>query len=71
MNADGSGQHAVIDDGEINSKPGWFHDGSTIYFHRTIVLGHPFNIWRINPNGSGLTEVISPEPSYANEYPSQ
>jgi Tol biopolymer transport system component len=71
MNGDGSGQHAVIDDGEINSKPGWFNDGSTIYFHRTIVLGHPFNVWRINPDGTGLAEVITPEPSYANEYPSQ
>jgi TolB protein len=71
MSADGTNEHAVIDDGKINSKPGWFHDGSAIYFHRTTVVGIPFNVWRINPDGTGLAEVITPAPSYANEYPSQ
>src|SRR4029079_10782600 len=36
MQADGSDQHAVIDDGNINSKPAWSTDGSTIYFHRLV-----------------------------------
>jgi Tol biopolymer transport system component len=71
MNADGTNKHAVIDDGEVNSKPGWLRDGSAIYFHRTLVVGRPFNIWKIRPDGTGLTEVITPEPAYANEYPSQ
>lgn len=71
MNANGTNQHAVIDDGNINSKPGWFHDGSEIYFHRSAIVGVPFDIWRIAPDGTGLTQVIAPAPSYANEYPSQ
>ena len=70
MNPDGTNQTAVIDDGGINSKPGWSLDSSTIYFHRIPVSGGtPFNVWKILPDGTGLTEVILPRPSYANEYP--
>ncbi|MGH9837306.1 MAG: hypothetical protein ACREEM_00805 [Blastocatellia bacterium] len=72
MAPDGANQTAVIDDGGINSKPDWSLDSSTIYFHR-IPPGAPpgslFNVWKILPNGTGLTEVILPRPAYINEYP--
>ncbi|MGA8514661.1 MAG: hypothetical protein WB821_07800, partial [Burkholderiaceae bacterium] len=32
--ANGSNQRALIDDGQINSKPAWSLDGNSIYFHR-------------------------------------
>ena len=72
MNADGTNQIAVIDDGGINSKPGWSLDSATIYFHRippNAPNGTVFNIWKIKPDGTGLTELILPRPTYVNEYP--
>jgi Tol biopolymer transport system component len=72
MGADGSAQQAVIDDGGINSKPAWRHDGSAIVFHRippNAPAGSVFNIWRVTAEGKDLTEVIRPRPAYVNEYP--
>ena len=70
MNPDGANQTAVIDDGGINSKPAWTLDSSAIYFHRLPVgMAAPFNVWKISPDRTGLTEVILPRPPYANEYP--
>lgn len=70
MNPDGSGQTAVIDDGQVNSKPAWSLDGKTIYFHRTAAAGLSFNVWSIKPDGTGLTQIITPAPlTYSNEYP--
>jgi Tol biopolymer transport system component len=72
MQPDGKGQQPVIDDGGINSKPAWRHDGASITFHRIPPNAPPksvFNIWSISPEGKGLTEYIQPRPSYVNEYP--
>ena len=72
MRPDGSGQQPVIDDGGINSKPAWSHDGSEILFHRippNAPIGSRFNIWKITPEGKDLTEIINPRPSYVNEFP--
>lgn len=72
MNFNGSDQRPIIDDGGINSKPGWALDSSVIYFHRIPPAGPPgsvFNVWRIRPDGTALTEVITPRPAYVNEYP--
>ena len=69
MGADGSNQHAVIDDGNINSKPAWSTDGSTIYFHRLVYGGEKgFQIWKVAPDGSGLTE-LSKGQAGSNEFP--
>jgi Tol biopolymer transport system component len=72
MNTNGTGQTSVIDDGGINSKPGWALDSSTIYFHRIPPHAPPgtlFNLWKVSPSGNGLTEVILPRPVYVNEFP--
>lgn len=69
MNVNGSGKTAVINDGNVNSKPEWASDSSMIYFHRAVGGAQSFNLWRITPSGTGLTEVIIPRPSYSNEYP--
>jgi len=69
-NADGSGAHAVIDDGQINSKPAWSLDGRTLYFHRMVPLtAMRWGIYRIAPDGSGLTGLTTSAPGN-NEYPS-
>ncbi len=75
MDADGSNQRALIDDGSINSKPGWGLDSNTIWFHRWALGTTLFNVWRIDVDGTGLTEVIEPERNlgifgeYDNEFP--
>ena len=73
MNPDGSGEHAVIDDGSINSKPNWSVDGDWIYFHRWGLGRTLFNIFKIRPDGTELTE-LDPRPQfgfgeYDNEFP--
>lgn len=75
MDADGWNQRAVIDDGGINSKPAWSLDGQWIYFHRAVtwVPGYVFSVWKIRPDGTGLTELILPRAADFshdhNEYP--
>jgi Tol biopolymer transport system component len=69
MDADGSNPHPVIDDGNVNSKPAWSTDGSTIYFHRLVYGGEKgFQIWRIAPDGSDLTEISGGQGG-SNEFP--
>jgi Tol biopolymer transport system component len=69
-NSNGSGQHYLINDGNINSKPAWSTNGSLIYFHR-LVLGtdQAFGIWSIHSNGTGLTELLAPDGTVGFEYP--
>lgn len=67
----------IIDDGSINSKPGWALDSDTIWFHRWTLGTTLFNIWTIRKDGTGLREVITPvrDPltgrfgTYDNEFP--
>jgi len=67
--ADGKNPHAVIDDGNVNSKPDWSPDGTTIDFHRLVFpLTRSFGIWSIHPDGSGLTELTEGQQG-ASEYP--
>jgi Tol biopolymer transport system component len=56
-NADGSNARALIDDGQINSKPAWSLDGQTIFFHRMVPPDYRFRVFRIGKDGSGLTEL--------------
>lgn len=68
MAADGSGQRTVIDDGEINSKPHWGHDG-LLYFHRMEITKETrFRLFRIHPDGTGL-EALIPDAPGNNEFP--
>ncbi len=53
----------MIDDGEINSKPHWGADGA-LYFHRMeFSTQKRFRLFRIQPDGSNLTELIREDPS--------
>jgi len=68
--ADGSDQHRLTDDNQINSKPEWSRDGKTIYFHR-FEMGRltGFSIFSIGVDGSAMAEVTAGQPG-VNEFPS-
>jgi TolB protein len=73
MRPDGAEQRGLVADLQINSKPAWSADSGAIYFHRLPLGRTSFNIFRVNSDGTGLTElqtrpVVGPGP-YANEYP--
>lgn len=59
----------LIDDGNINSKPAWSRDGQTIFFHRMVPPDYRFQVFRINRNGTGLTELTLGTPGIS-EHPS-
>lgn len=73
MNADGTNQHSLINDGGINSKPNWYTGSATIYFHRQVPpgTGPPlFNVYRISASGGTPTLVLADDKgAYNNEYP--
>ena len=73
MGSDGSNQHPLVADLQVNSKPAWSDDGRWVFFHRLAAGQTLFGIWRIHPDGTGLSEIdghpaTGPTP-YANEYP--
>jgi Tol biopolymer transport system component len=58
MAADGSNQHNLTNDRQINSKPAWSLDGRRVYFHRLQPgKSSRWSIFAINPDGTGLTEI--------------
>ena len=69
--ADGSNVRLVTDDENVNSKPEWDPDGSTLYFHR-LVYGdsNQFKLWRIAVDGTQLEQVFDDQPA-VNEFPSR
>ena len=70
MNANGSNQHWLINDGNINSKPDWSVDGTTIFFHRMVGIV-PFNVYRIPATGGAPVRVLADNSAtfFVNEYP--
>lgn len=61
----------LIDDGNINSKPAWSLDGQTIFFHRMVPSeGLRFRVFKIKPDGTGLTELTPGASSGNSEHPS-
>jgi TolB protein len=69
MDANGANPKAIIDDGQVNSKPAWSLDGATIYFHRLVFPAtHGFSVWSIHPDGTGLQEITASQPG-VNEFP--
>ncbi len=69
-NADGSDQRRLTDDDQINSKPEWSRDSSTVFFHRLeLPRLTGFSIFAVNADGSGLHEVTAGQPG-VNEFPS-
>jgi Tol biopolymer transport system component len=70
MPAGGGAPVAVIDDGQINSKPQWSADGTGILFHRLMPgVMTRWNIFRVRPDGAGLLE-LNPGAPGNNEFPS-
>lgn len=58
MQADGSEQHNLTNDGQLNSKPHWSRDGQRIYFHRLVPgVDTHWRICALNFDGTGLTEI--------------
>jgi Tol biopolymer transport system component len=68
-NADGSDARALIDDGQINSKPAWSLDGKTIFFHRMMPPDYRFRVFRISVDGTKLTELTVGDRA-TSEFPS-
>jgi len=57
MNADGSGQTRLTNDGGRDVSPGWSPDGSKIIF--TSDRTGNWQIWTIDPSGNNATRVVS------------
>jgi TolB protein len=57
MNADGSGQVQITDNGVLDATPTWSPDGNQIVFHRPV--GGLFQLWSMNPDGTGQTQLTT------------
>ena len=69
MDPDGGAVRTVINDGEVNSKPGWSLDDETIFFHRMEPsVSLRFRIFEIHPDGGGVNELVPGAPGI-NEFP--
>ena len=71
MNANGTGVVSVTNDVNINSKPTWSPDGTTVYFHR-FVYGAPspkWDIYRTPSSGGGALTQVSPGAPDNNTFP--
>jgi Tol biopolymer transport system component len=69
MNADGSDQKNLTNDRQLNSKPHWSPDGSSIFFHRFMPgQSDRWHIFRIGADGTGLTDLSKDAPGNS-EYP--
>ncbi len=66
---DGNNVRDLINDGQVNSKPAWSLDGQTVYFHRMVPPDYRFRVFRINVDGTGLTELTRGAAGNS-EYPS-
>lgn len=68
MDRDGANKRSLTNDDQINSKPNWSRDGSLIYFHRFDRSINRWQIFTIQPDGSGLRNIAPGAPGN-NEYP--
>ena len=64
----------LTDDGNVNSKPSWSGDGTTIYFHRHVYgrdrAPLQFGLWSVDVTGGEMTALDTGRPPAANdEYP--
>ena len=50
----------ILNDGHVNTLPRWSPDSSQLYFHRLrFKKDKKFGLWRINQDGSNLTNIIN------------
>ena len=67
--ARGAEPKRLIGDDNINSKPSWSLDDTTIYFHRAVAgLRNGFQIWAVKADGTDLRELTKDQGG-SNEYP--
>jgi Tol biopolymer transport system component len=72
MIADVNGSHRrdLTHDSDVNSKPAWSTDGSTIYFHRLLVgRSEAFGIWAIAAEGGAPRPILPARGTTSSEYP--
>ncbi len=70
MDADGGNVGRITDDANVNSKPEWSRDGTTIYFHRLVYAPDAkFDVYRTPASGGGAITLVSPGAPGNNEYP--
>jgi Tol biopolymer transport system component len=70
-NQDGTDFEYLIQDGNINSKPSWSIDGTSIYFHRMEydpLIEYRFGIFSINVKNRVLKRITEVNTGF-NEYP--
>ncbi len=65
MNTDGTSQTALTGGaGQAGTLPAWSPDGTKILFHSgAFTAPNGFDIFTINPNGSGVTRLNTPVPA--------
>lgn len=56
VNIDGTNRVRINDDGR---NPAWSPDGSKIMFSRETTPGYGFHLYTMNPNGTGVTLVVT------------
>jgi Tol biopolymer transport system component len=64
VNADGTGFTRLTNTGD-SAEPSWSPDGSKIAFNKG--LGTPFQVWEMNPDGTGQVQLTSGSDDF--EYP--
>jgi TolB protein len=60
MNADGSGQKKITNNGVPELTPVWSPDGKQIIFHRAVGGVGQFQLFSINADGSGEKQLTFP-----------
>ncbi len=59
VNSDGTGAVPVFSSAAIDEQPTWSPDGTRLAFHSSIVPSTPVEIWSINVDGTGLTNLTN------------
>jgi Tol biopolymer transport system component len=67
--AAGAAPRRLINDDNVNSKPSWSLDDTTIFFHRGVYgVKGGFQIWAVHPDGTDLRQITTSKDG-SNEYP--
>lgn len=64
MNADGTSPTRLTTDPQVDGRPVFTPDGQTVFFHSSRTAGRQ-QVWSVNVDGSGLTQVTRDSISFA------